>query len=91
MWWHNSCIAVCSICVYHPNGEYKIIKSFCEGIIIDDRRGSNGFGYDPYFYIEEFGKTFAEVPLEMKNTISHRSKAFKKLLEVCNEDLSFKW
>jgi len=82
---------VCAICVYHPDGEYKIFKETCSGIIIDQRRGSGGFGYDPYFYIPMFGKTFAEVPLEMKNTISHRSKAFNKLKEVCNEDLSFKW
>ena len=81
---------VCAICVYHPDGEYKIFKETCSGIIIDQRRGSGGFGYDPYFYIPMFGKTFAEVPLEMKNTISHRSKAFNKLKEVCNEDLSFK-
>lgn len=81
---------VCAICVYHPDGEYKIFKETCSGIIIDQRRGGGGFGYDPYFYIPMFGKTFAEVPLEMKNTISHRSKAFNKLKEVCNEDLSFK-
>lgn len=81
---------VCALCVYHPSGEYKIFKETCPGIIIDDRRGSGGFGYDPYFYIPEFGKTFAEVPLEKKNTISHRSKAFNKLRELCNEDLSFK-
>ena len=81
---------VCAICVYHPDGEYKIFKETCCGIIIDQRRGSGGFGYDPYFYIPMFGKTFAEVPLEMKNTISHRSKAFNKLKEVCNEDLRFK-
>lgn len=82
---------VCTLCVYNPNGEYRVIEGTCPGVIIDDRRGNGGFGYDPYFYIPEFGKTFAEVPLEKKNTISHRSKAFKKLLEVCNEDLSFKW
>lgn len=81
---------VCALCVYHPNGEYKLLRGTCEGIIIDDRRGTGGFGYDPYFYVPSFEKTFAEVPLEKKNTISHRSKAFKKLLEVCNEDLSFK-
>ena len=81
---------VCTLCVYHPSGEYKIVVGTCHGLIIDERRGNGGFGYDPYFYIPEFGKTFAEVPLAMKNTISHRSIAFKKLLEVCNEDLSFK-
>lgn len=81
---------VCAICVCHPNGEYKTVVGTCSGKIIDDPRGKNGFGYDPYFYIEEFGKTFAEVPLEQKNTISHRATALKKIMEVCNEDFSFK-
>lgn len=81
---------VCAICVCHPNGEYKTVVGTCNGKIIDDPRGKNGFGYDPYFYIEDFGKTFAEVPLEQKNTISHRARALNKIMEVCNEDFSFK-
>ena len=81
---------VCAICVCHPNGEYKTVVGTCNGKIIDDPRGKNGFGYDPYFYIEEFGKTFAEVPLEQKNTISHRARALRMIMEVCNEDFSFK-
>ena len=64
---------VCAICIYYPDGKYKIVKEYCYGKIIDDRRGTNGFGYDPYFYINKKKKTFAEVPLEKKNTISHRA------------------
>jgi XTP/dITP diphosphohydrolase len=81
---------VCAICIYYPDGKYKIVKEYCYGKIIDDRRGTNGFGYDPYFYIPEFEKTFAEVPLEKKNTISHRAKAIRKLKELLNEDFSLK-
>lgn len=81
---------VCAICLYHPNDEYKIIVGECHGTIIDTPKGKNGFGYDPYFYIEAFGKTFAEVPLEQKNTISHRARALRGLKEVINEDFSFK-
>ena len=81
---------VCAICLYHPNDEYKVIIGECNGTIIDTPKGKNGFGYDPYFYIEEFGKTFAEVPLEQKNTISHRARALKGLKEIINEDFSFK-
>lgn len=82
---------VCAICVYHPKGDYRIVEETCNGIIIDDARGENGFGYDPYFYFEEFNKTFAEISLEEKNEVSHRSKALRSLKEILNEDFSFKW
>lgn len=80
----------CAICICYPDGNYKTVIEYCNGQIIDDRRGTNGFGYDPYFYIPEFGKTFAEVPLEKKNTISHRAKAIRHLKELLNEDFSLK-
>lgn len=51
------------------------------GIVIDEPRGTNGFGYDPYFLIPEFGKTAAELPPEQKNACSHRGKALKALME----------
>ncbi len=46
-----------------------------EGLIIDEARGENGFGYDPHFFVPEFGMTTAEMPPEQKNRISHRGKA----------------
>ena len=52
-----------------------------EGRIIDDLRGSEGFGYDPLFYFEPFGKTFGQVPAEMKLLVSHRSKAIEAMLK----------
>lgn len=82
---------VCAICLYHPNGDYRVVEGVVDGEIIDTPRGENGFGYDPYFYIKEWDKTFAEVPLEVKNEISHRSKALKKMKDLINEDFSFKW
>lgn len=80
----------CAICVCMPNLEYKVVEARCDGIIIDEARGKNGFGYDPYFYIEEFKKTFAEVDLETKNKISHRARAIRAMKELLNEDFSFK-
>ena len=80
----------CAICLYYPNKEHLDVLEYCEGEIIDDRRGCNGFGYDPYFYIPSLGKTFAEVPLEIKNTMSHRAKALRALKELINEDFSIK-
>lgn len=51
------------------------------GLIIDTPRGENGFGYDPYFFLPEFGKTAAELSHEEKNAHSHRGKALKVLME----------
>lgn len=81
---------VCAICVYYPDGKYLITRGEVEGKIIDTPRGQNGFGYDPYFYIDEFKKTFAEVELSLKNTISHRARAIRKMKELVNEDFTYK-
>ena len=81
---------VCAICIYYPDGKYLITKGTVNGLIIDEPRGMNGFGYDPYFYIEEFKQTFAEVELEKKNTISHRANAIRKMKELINEDFTYK-
>ncbi len=53
----------------------------CEGIIIDEKRGENGFGYDPIFYVEKLGKTFAEMTDQEKNSLSHRGNAIRNLKE----------
>ena len=78
----------CAICIAYPNGEYITSVGRVDGIIIDDRRGNGGFGYDPYFFIPEFNKTFAEVPLEQKNTISHRNRAIRKIKEKIDENFN---
>ncbi len=75
---------VCVITLAKPNGEYHSFRGEIKGKIIETPKGSYGFGYDPHFYIEEYGKTFAEIP-ELKKEISHRAKALKKLqLEIDN-------
>jgi XTP/dITP diphosphohydrolase len=51
----------------------------CEGRILEAPRGSGGFGYDPLFFVEALGKTMAEIPLAIKNTLSHRAAAFRSL------------
>ena len=63
--------------------EDTVITAYGElkGKIICDARGKNGFGYDPYFYLEELGQTTAQIPAELKNTISHRARALKNLRE----------
>ncbi|UBF26281.1 RdgB/HAM1 family non-canonical purine NTP pyrophosphatase [Kovacikia minuta CCNUW1] len=72
---------VCVIALAQPNG--KIIlqaEGICPGTILHEPRGSGGFGYDPIFYVPEHNQTFAEMPPELKNAISHRGRAFAVLL-----------
>ena len=52
------------------------------GVIVDDARGSNGFGYDPHFLVPELGKTAAELSVERKNAISHRGQASRRLADL---------
>lgn len=66
---------VCAIACVFPDGRSFTVRGTCEGEIIDTPRGNLGFGYDPLFWIPEKGMTFAEMPLDEKNTMSHRSAA----------------
>jgi XTP/dITP diphosphohydrolase len=68
----------CVIAIAEPVGRVEIYSGSCGGIIIDKPRGTNGFGYDPVFYIPELGKTMAELTLKQKNLISHRARAAEK-------------
>lgn len=58
-----------------PDGGKIVASGECYGTILREKRGRNGFGYDPVFYVEEAGCTFAELPAEIKNQISHRARA----------------
>ena len=61
-----------------------VVDGRWSGIVIDEPKGENGFGYDPYFLVEEYGKTFAELPAEIKNEISHRAHALQQFRrEIC--------
>jgi XTP/dITP diphosphohydrolase len=60
-------------------GREYLFEGRSEGLIIKEKRGNNGFGYDPVFIPDGYDKTFAEMNLDEKNRISHRSKAFEKL------------
>jgi XTP/dITP diphosphohydrolase len=63
------------------NGELSVFSGICEGEIIFTKKGLKGFGYDPVFKPNGHKFTFAEMDMEMKNTIGHRAKAVKKLIE----------
>ena len=64
-----------------PDGREIVVDGVCEGRILREPRGADGFGYDPLFYYEPFGKTFAELSPEEKNQVSHRGRAMKKFAE----------
>ncbi|PHR29900.1 MAG: Non-canonical purine NTP pyrophosphatase [Desulfotalea sp.] len=69
----------CVLSIAVPSGPALTYEASCEGTIIDDKRGDNGFGYDPIFYFEEFDKTFAQLSMEEKNKVSHRGKALAQV------------
>lgn len=68
-----------------PDGRSITARGECEGIILDSPRGNGGFGYDPYFLYEPYGKTFAEVNEAEKNAISHRARAMEKFASLFRE------
>jgi XTP/dITP diphosphohydrolase len=63
------------------NGKIKHFEGIVNGHIVDERKGMDGFGYDPVFMPDKYAQTFAEMPLELKNSISHRGMATRKLVE----------
>lgn len=71
-----------SVIVLHcPQHGFKLFKGVVQGLIPEEARGSGGFGFDPIFIPEGHDRTFAEMPTEVKNTLSHRSRAFRKMVE----------
>jgi XTP/dITP diphosphohydrolase len=72
---------VCAIAVVFNDDTYFVVRGQCEGMIGREHRGTHGFGYDPLFYLPEYGKTMAELGPEVKNKISHRARALEKVKE----------
>jgi XTP/dITP diphosphohydrolase len=70
---------VCVLSIAVPTGPALTYEATCSGTILEAPRGSNGFGYDPVFYFEPLGKTFAEISIEEKNRVSHRGKVLAEL------------
>ncbi len=72
----------CVIAVATPGGEVDFCTGECRGFITFESRGEKGFGYDPVFYLSELDKKMAELPLEIKNQVSHRGQAARKAYQV---------
>ena len=77
-WEKRSARFRCVIALATPDGELELCHGECHGFIAFEPKGEQGFGYDPIFYFPELGKTLAELPLEIKNQVSHRGQAARE-------------
>lgn len=75
------------IALSDPQGSVKTVAGECAGLIIEELRGTNGFGYDPLFIPAGYTETFAELDAEVKNRISHRANALRRAREVWADEL----
>lgn len=80
---------VCVVALAKDLNHIVTVKGEVKGIITFEERGENGFGYDPVFCLPHLDKTFAQLPLEEKNKISHRARAFAKAKEIIQKGLLY--
>ena len=76
---------VSAIACAFPNGDTLTVRGECPGEILRELHGEGGFGYDPLFWYDEAGCTFAELSAEQKNRVSHRARALQKMKQVLGE------
>jgi len=86
-WEQRSARFKCVIAIATPGGHSELCYGECQGMIAIEAKGKNGFGYDPIFLLPETGKTMAELPLEIKNQISHRARASQQARHVLQRHL----
>jgi XTP/dITP diphosphohydrolase len=86
-WSQRGAVFRCVIALVDPRGKESWVEGAVRGVIGEQERGAQGFGYDPLFVMPEAGKTLAEFPLQEKNRISHRGKALTALKEVLKDYL----
>ncbi|MBW3111813.1 MULTISPECIES: XTP/dITP diphosphatase [Bacillaceae] len=75
----------CVLAIAGPDMETKTVTGTCEGRILREKRGTNGFGYDPIFFVPSLDKTMAELTQEEKSRISHRGHALEKLGNIISD------
>ena len=73
---------VCAVAAAFPDGSTEVVRGTIEGIIGHEIAGENGFGYDPIFYLPEYGCTTAELSPEKKNELSHRGNALREMRKI---------
>jgi XTP/dITP diphosphohydrolase len=84
-WEQRTACFKCVIAIASPGGRTEVCYGECHGMIAFEVKGENGFGYDPIFFLPAIGKTMAELPLEMKNQISHRGRASQKARQMLKQ------
>ena len=82
----RTCRFASAVALAREGKETICVMGYAEGILLTEARGSNGFGYDPYFFYPQFGKSFAELSAEEKNSVSHRKHALEALLEILRQE-----
>lgn len=75
----------CALVIATPEGKEYLTEGTAEGKILRTRRGQGGFGYDPLFFMPDFGRTMAELTVSQKNKLSHRAQAFQKAIPILKE------
>ena len=78
---------VCAVAAVFPDGTVSTVRKTIEGRIAEEAAGDNGFGYDPIFYVPEYGCTTAEMKTEHKNELSHRGKALRSMRDILKEKI----
>lgn len=73
---------VCAIAAAFPDGTIETVRGTIEGMIGHEISGKNGFGYDPIFYVQEYGCTTSDMPVDKKNEVSHRGRALRAMREI---------
>ena len=82
----RTCRFASAVALAREGKETICVMGYAEGTLLTEARGSNGFGYDPYFFYPPFGKSFAELSAEEKNAVSHRKHALEALLELLRQE-----
>ncbi len=77
----------CAITLAWPDGRFETVTGSCDGIVAHEPHGNDGFGFDPIFYFPEYNATMAELPIEVKNQISHRGKAAHQARRILAETI----
>lgn len=78
---------VCAVAAVFPDGTVDVVRETIEGRVAYEPVGDNGFGYDPIFYVPEYGCTTAQMSPEQKNELSHRGKALRSMRAILKEKL----
>lgn len=79
------CHYTCAIVLAKGGDVMYSCEGECHGTLLSEERGSGGFGYDPLFYLPEYGRTFGEIPADIKNKISHRARALETMRQMIKD------